>query len=77
MELTKKQSESLIKFLEDNKADEHFTESEYSVIDKFIEQNTAKGVVFDLLGEQTDDIKEVYAYMMRNKITRLDTLKKQ
>ena len=77
MELTKKQSESLIKFLEDNRADEYFTESEYSVIDKFIEQNTAKEVVFDLLGEQTDDIKEVYAYMIRNKITRLDTLKKQ
>jgi len=77
MELTKKQSDSLIKFLEDNGADEYFTESEYSVIYKFIEQNTAKGVVFDLLGEQTDDIKEVYAYMMRNRLTRLDTLKKQ
>jgi len=77
MELTKKQAESLTKFLDDNKADEYFTKSEYSVVNKFIEQNTAKGVVFDLLGEQTDDIKEVYAYMMRNRVTRLDTLKKQ
>lgn len=77
MELTKEQASSLIKFLEGNNAEQHFTESEYSVINKFIEQNTAKGVVFDLLGEQTDDIKEVYAYMIRNKITRLDTLKKQ
>ena len=77
MELTREQASSLIKFLESNNAEQHFTESEYSVINKFIEQNTAKGVVFDLLGEQTDDIKEVYAYMIRNKITRLDTLKKQ
>lgn len=77
MELTKEQSGLLIKFLDDNKADEFFSEDEYLVITKFIQSNTAKEVVFDLLGEQTDDIKEVYAYMMRNKLTRLDTLKKQ
>lgn len=77
MELTKEQSGLLFKFLEENEADKFFSEDEYLVITKFIQSNTAKEVVFDLLGEQTDDIKEVYAYMMRNKLTRLDTLKKQ
>lgn len=74
MEFTKQQSEDLLLFLEDNFAMEHL--EEYTAISKTIQSNTMKDVGFDLGGEQTDDIKEVYAYMMRNNLTNLDALKK-
>lgn len=75
MELTKQQASDLIRFLEDNQADK--TLADLPVILKFIDNNTMSGVSFDLSGEQTDDMREVFAYMMRNKLTKLDTLKKQ
>lgn len=74
MEFTKEQAQDLKNFLSENEALEFL--SEYETILKTIESNTMKEVAFDLEGEQTDDVKEVYAYMMRNKLTRLDLLKK-
>jgi len=74
MEFTIQQAQDLKNFLSDNEALEHL--DEYTSILKTIDSNTMKEVAFDLSGEQTDDIREVYAYMMRNRLTRLDLLKK-
>ena len=74
MELTKEQRDNLITFIDDNEGVESLTD--YDTIIKFIQDTTMTNVAFDLNGEQTDDIKEVYAYMMRNSLTRLDPLKK-
>jgi len=74
MEFTIQQAQDLKNFLSDNEALEHL--DEYTSILKTIDLNTMKEVAFDLSGEQTDDIREVYAYMMRNRLTRLDLLKK-
>ena len=75
MELTKIQASELTEFLRESDASKVITDLD--VIYKFIENNTMSGKVFDLQGEQTDDIKEVYAYMMRNRLTKLDELKKK
>jgi len=74
MEFTREQSDALIKFLNNNDA-MHSLGEDYNSIMKSIESNTMKETAFNLNGEQTDDIKEVYAYMMRNGLTRLDSLK--
>ena len=73
MEFTKEQAQELKSFLASNKANESMTD--YSTIDKVIDSNTMTETAFDLNGEQTDDMKEVYAYMMRNSLTKLDGLK--
>jgi len=74
MELTKKQALNLKSFLAANEGMIHL--EDYNTILSFIDTNTMTETAFDLDGEQTDDIKEVYAYMMRKSITKLDTLKK-
>jgi len=74
MELTKEQRDNLIAFIDNNEGSEDL--SDYSVIIDFITGGTMTDIAFDLNGEQTDDLKEVFAYMMRNGITKLDTLKK-
>ena len=73
MEFTKEQAENLKQFLVGSYADEVL--ADYDAIIKVIDLNTMTETAFDLNGEQTDDIKEVYAYMMRNKLTKLDSLK--
>ncbi len=75
MEFTKRQAQDLKEFLSDNGALGLL--NDYVPIIKTIDSNTMQDVAFYLGGEQTDDIKEVYAYMMRNRVTRLDTLKNQ
>ena len=74
MEFTKEQSKELKDFLIGS--DANAVLSDYDNIIKVIDSNTMVETEFDLNGEQTDDIKEVYAYMMRNSLTKLDTLKK-
>ena len=74
MELTKGQRDNLIKFIDNNEGVEKL--ADYSTIISFIQDRSMRDTAFDLNGEQTDDIKEVYAYMMRNGLTKLDTLKK-
>ena len=73
MEFTKEQAEGLKQFLIGSYADEVL--ADYNTIIKVIDSNTMVETAFDLDGEQTDDIKEVYAYMMRNSLTKLDGLK--
>ena len=75
MEFTKEQAENLKQFLVGSYADEVL--ADYDAIIKVIDLNTMTETAFDLNGEQTDDIKEVYAYMMRNSLTKLDSLKSQ
>ena len=75
MELTKKQANDLKLFLASNAGMVEL--DDYNVILSFIDAHTMTETAFDLNGEQTDDMKEVYAYMMRESITKLDTLKKQ
>ena len=74
MELTKGQRDNLIKFIDNNEGVEKL--ADYSTIISLIQDRTMRDTAFDLNGEQTDDIKEGYAYMMRNGLTKLDTLKK-
>ena len=74
MELTKGQRDNLIKFIDNYEGVGKL--ADYSTIISFIQDRTMRDTAFDLNGEQTDDIKEVYAYMMRNGLTKLDTLKK-
>ena len=74
MEFTKEQSKELKDFLIGS--DANAVLADYNNIIKVINSNTMVETEFDLNGEQTDDIKEVYAYMMRNSLTKLDTLKK-
>ena len=74
MEFTKEQAQELKQFLVGSYADEVL--ADYDTIVKIIDSNTMTETAFDLNGEQTDDIKEVYAYMMRNGLTNLDLLKK-
>jgi len=73
MEFTIQQSDDLIKFIDNNGGIDSLVD--YNSIIKSIQSNTMKETAFDLNGEQTDDIKEVYAYMMRNSLTKLDSLK--
>ena len=73
MEFTKEQAEDLKQFLAGSYADEVL--ADYDTIIKVIDYNTMVETAFNLNGEQTDDIKEVYAYMMRNNLTKLDSLK--
>ena len=73
MEFTKEQAQELKNFLVSNNADESI--SDYNTIAKVIDSNTMTETAFDLNGEQTDDMTEVYAYMMRNNLTSLDSLK--
>ena len=74
MELTKGQRDNLITFIDNNEGVENL--ADYSIILDFIRDRTMSETAFDLNGEQTDDINEVYAYMMRNGLTSLDLLKK-
>ena len=74
MEFTKEQSKELKDFLIGS--DANAVLSDYDNIIKVIDSNTMVETEFDLNGEQTADIKEVYAYIMRNSLTKLDTLKK-
>jgi len=74
MEFTREQAEDLKQFLVGGNANDNL--ADYDAIINVIESNTMRETAFDLNGEQTDDIKEVYAYMMRNNLTRLDALKK-
>lgn len=74
MEFTKKQAHDLKLFLASNGA--MISMDDYDVIIKTIDSNTMVNTEFSLDGQQTDDINEVYAYMMRENITKLDTLKK-
>ena len=73
MEFTKEQAEHLKQFLAGSYADEVL--ADYDTIIKVIDSNTMIETEFSLNGEQTDDIKEVFAYMMRKGITKLDDLK--
>ena len=74
MELTKEQRDNLITFIDNNDGVANL--EDYPTIIRFIQVRTMIDTAFDLNGEQTDDIKEVYAYMMRNGLTNLDLLKK-
>lgn len=74
MEFTKKQAQDLKSFLASKLA--MIELDDYATMLKVVDDNTMTDVEFDLDGEQTDDIKEVYAYMMRNGLTRLDDIKK-